>query len=115
MKSLGEFAAVPASPALRVRWVEYPFCARSRQDAAGCRCPVCEGKPRPLWWESVIHDGEPMWSTEPGVPCFRESAASRQRWVHDGAVVAFRAGALLIAADDGRVLTLNTDRVRSLA
>lgn len=113
--SLDAFVTVPASPTIRVRWIEYPFCARSRQDAAGCRCPACEGKPRPLLWESVVHDGEPMWSTEPRTSCLRESAAVRERWVHDGAVVAFRAGTLLIAADDGRVLTLDTDRVRRLA
>lgn len=109
-----EFAAVPASPTLRVRWVEYPFCLRRRQDAASCRCSECEGKPRLLWWEGVTHDDEPLWSTDPHTPCLRESAALRERWARDGTVVGFAAGTLLVAREDGRVLTLDTDRVRRL-
>ena len=108
------FRAVPSTTEIRVRWVDYPFCARTGRDCTACDCPVCEGKPRPLLWEGVVHEGEPLWSPRLRQPSLRESCATTQGWTRDGTVRAFAHGALLVVSDDGRVLTLAPENVRAL-
>ena len=108
------FRAVPSTTEIRVRWVDYPFCARTGRDCTACDCPVCEGKPRPIWWEGVVHEGEPLWSPRIREPSLRESCATTQGWTRDGTVRAFAHGALLVVSDDGRVLTLAPENVRAL-
>jgi len=110
------FCAVPSAVEIRVRWVDYPFCARSSYDCSACACSVCGGKPRPLLWEGVwtAPDQTPLWSTRPGVACAVEPTLRTQRWTRDGTVRAFAHGALLVVGDDGRVLTLAPEHVRVL-
>jgi hypothetical protein len=110
------FHAMPSAVEIRVRWVDYPFCARSSYDCASCACSVCGGKPRPLLWEGVwtAPDQTPLWSTRPGVACAVEPTLRAQRWTRDGTVRAFAHGALLVVGDDGRVLTRAPEHVRVL-
>jgi hypothetical protein len=113
MTDLSTFTALPPTAPVRVRWVEYPFCELFGTGAKGCGCPICEGKPRPLHWGGVVHEGEHMWSVPPkGVMGFRESHAMEQGWAKDGTVLAFARDLLLVAGDDGRILTLATSNVR---
>ena len=113
--TLDLFRAVPSTTEIRVRWVDYPFCARTGRDCTLCDCPVCEGKPRPLLWEGAVNIGkEPLWSPRIREPSLRESYATTQGWTRDGTVRAFAHGALLVVSDDGRVLTLAPETVRAL-
>ena len=108
------FRAVPSAAEIRVRWVDYPFCERTGTGVSDCRCPICEGKPRPIWWEGVVHEGEPLWSPRIREPSLRESCATTQGWTRDGTVRAFAPGTMLVVSDDGRVLTLAPETVRAL-
>lgn len=110
------FHAAPSAVEIRVRWVDYPFCARSSYDCASCACSVCGGKPRLLLREGVWTAPEqaPLWSTSPGVACWVEPTLRTLCWTRDGTVRAFAHGMLLVVGDDGRALTLAPEHVRVL-
>jgi hypothetical protein len=116
MTDLSAFTALPPTAPVRVRWVEYPFCERFFERVKDCGCPICEGKPRPILWGGVVREGVPMWSPVlNALMCVPENHAAEQGWVKDGTVLAFAHDLLLVAGDDGRVLTLATSNVRTLS
>ncbi len=116
MTDLSVYTALPPTAPVRVRWVEYPFCERFGTGVKDCGCPICEGKPRPILWGGIVHEGVPMWAPLlNALMSLRESHAMEQGWAKDGTVLAFAHGLLLVAGDDGRVLTLSTSNVRTLS
>jgi hypothetical protein len=116
MTDLSAFTALPPTAPVRVRWIEYPFCEHTRRGVQDCACRVCEGKPRPILWGGVGHEGVPLWSPVlNALMCVPENHAAEQGWAKDGTVLAFAHGLLLVAGDDGRVLTLATFNVRVLS
>ena len=92
------YAAVPAN--VRVRWIEeYEGLAVAPRRA-------------PRTWDGTIHGGEHMWCDQNGYPSIPESCVVARRATRDGTLLGFAAGTLLVAGDDGRILTLKTNEVR---
>lgn len=93
------YAAVP--PNVRVRWIEDysgPFDAKQTRT-----------------WAGHVHEGEHLWCDHQGYASVRESIAQERGATRDGTVLGFAAGTLLVAGDDGRILTLPHNAVRRLS
>lgn len=85
------------SPNVRVRWIEGPFDAKQTRT-----------------WAGHVHEGEHLWCDHQGYASVRESVAQSRGAVRDGTVLGFAAGTLLVAGDDGRILTLPFNTVRRI-
>lgn len=92
------YAAVP--PNLRVRWIE---------DYSG----LFDAK-QVRTWAGHVHEGEHLWCDHNGAASVSENHAMKRGATRDGTVLGFAAGTLLVAGDDGRILTLAHNTVRRL-
>lgn len=94
------FTALP--PNVRVRWLEeYEGLSIAPHRAVRT-------------WDGTVHGGEHMWCDRDGYPSVPESRAVARCATRDGTVLGFCAGVLLVAGDDGRILTLKVNEVRRL-
>lgn len=99
---LGHLHAVPAVPAVRVAWVLYPLPVGLRSAAQTHKL---------LLWEGAAGD---LWSDAPRCPSYQEDFLRRNGHLHEGRVLAFHAGVVLVADDQGRLLTLAPENLRVL-
>ena len=65
-------------------------------------------------WTGVVHNGEYYWCDDDGHASVSERHARSRGTVREGTLLGFAAGTLLVAGDDGRILTLPHDQVRRL-
>lgn len=95
-----DLRAVPPTTPLRVAW------AIVRRD-----------DPRPtvtLLWEGARAPSAPMWAEVAGAACVSEAYLRTLGYLHEGHILAFSAGVVLCAADDGRLYTLAPENLRVL-
>ena len=94
------YATVP--PNVRVRWIE---------DYSGLSvAPVRETRT----WAGHAYDNDHLWCDHNGAASVSENHATKRGATRDGTVLGFSAGTLLVAGDDGRILTLHHNTVRRL-
>lgn len=91
------FAAVP--PNVRVRWIEQPTAPKSILS---------------ILWEGQVTEDDYLWSDHNGTSTVSEHRAIAIGCVRDGTVRGVCAGTLLIAGDDGSIVTLPVRQVRVL-
>lgn len=90
------------TPNVRVRWIEDWLLSKV--------IPVLETRT----WTGVVHDGDHLWCDRNGAASVSENRAIERGVTRDGTVLGFDAGTLLVAGDDGRILTLAHTLVRRL-
>lgn len=92
------YATVP--PNIRVRWIE---------DYSG----LFDAK-QVRTWAGHAHDNDYLWCDHNGAASVSENHAMKRGVTRDGTVLGFAAGTLLVACDDGRILTLPHNTVRRI-
>lgn len=90
------------STPIRVRWLEVyegPTHAPVRRERT---------------WAGLSHSGDPLWCDHNGDASVRESFEIQRGTTHDGTVIGFRDGTLLIEGDYDRIIILPVNQVRRL-